>query len=222
MADLAQYIDHTLLKPETTFEDIKRIATEAKDNHFKSVCINPAMVPLAAKELEGSDVLVCTVIGFPLGATNPETKAFEVKNALANGAKEVDMVINIGALKSGEDALVRADIEAVVQAANKEALVKVIIETALLTDDEKKTACSLAVEAGADFVKTSTGFNGGGATIEDVRLMKEAVGDRAGVKASGGVKDRQTALALIEAGASRLGASSGVKILQGETSSENY
>ncbi|SDW25450.1 deoxyribose-phosphate aldolase [Marinococcus luteus] len=222
MADLAQYIDHTLLKPETTFEDIKRITTEAKDNHFKSVCINPAMVPFAAKELEGSDVLVCTVIGFPLGATNPETKAFEVKNAIANGAKEVDMVINIGALKSGEDDLVRADIEAVVQAANQEALVKVIIETALLTDKEKKTACSLAVEAGADFVKTSTGFNGGGATIEDVRLMKETVGDHAGVKASGGVKDRQTALALIEAGASRLGASSGVKILQGETSSENY
>lgn len=220
--NIANMIDHTLLKPEATEEQIVQLCAEAKQYGFASVCVNPSWVKTAARELSGTDVRVCTVIGFPLGATTPETKAFETKNAIENGAREVDMVINIGALKSGADDWVERDIRAVVEAAAGKALVKVIIETALLTDDEKVRACQLAVKAGADYVKTSTGFSGGGATIEDVALMRKTVGDNVGVKASGGVRDRKTAEAMIEAGATRIGTSSGVAIVSGQTGRADY
>ncbi|MED4269807.1 deoxyribose-phosphate aldolase [Geobacillus stearothermophilus] len=220
--NIANMIDHTLLKPEATEEQIVQLCAEAKQYGFASVCVNPSWVKTAARELSGTDVRVCTVIGFPLGATTPETKAFETKNAIENGAREVDMVINIGALKSGADDWVESDIRAVVEAAAGKALVKVIIETALLTDDEKVRACQLAVKAGADYVKTSTGFSGGGATVEDVALMRKTVGDNVGVKASGGVRDRKTAEAMIEAGATRIGTSSGVAIVSGQTGRADY
>ncbi|BBW95547.1 deoxyribose-phosphate aldolase [Geobacillus sp. FSL W8-0032] len=220
--NMAKMIDHTLLKPEATEEQIIQLCREAKQYGFASVCVNPAWVKAAARELSGTDVRVCTVIGFPLGATTPETKAFETNNAIENGAGEVDMVINIGALKSGDDELVERDIRAVVEAAAGKALVKVIIETALLTDEEKVRACQLAVKAGADYVKTSTGFSGGGATVEDVALMRRTVGDKAGVKASGGVRDRETAEAMIAAGATRIGTSSGVAIVRGQTGGAGY
>ncbi|WP_445612726.1 deoxyribose-phosphate aldolase [Geobacillus sp. YF-1] len=220
--NMAKMIDHTLLKPEATKEQIIQLCREAKQYGFASVCVNPAWVKAAARELSGTDVRVCTVIGFPLGATTPETKAFETNNAIENGAGEVDMVINIGALKSGDDELVERDIRAVVEAAAGKALVKVIIETALLTDEEKVRACQLAVKAGADYVKTSTGFSGGGATVEDVALMRRTVGDKAGVKASGGVRDRETAEAMIAAGATRIGTSSGVAIVRGQTGGAGY
>lgn len=216
-------IDHTLLKPEATKEQIVKLAEEAKEYSFASVCVNPAWVKTAAEILKDTpDVKVCTVIGFPLGATTSETKAFETKNAIENGADEVDMVINIGALKAQQNDLVESDIHSVVEAAKGKALVKVIIETSLLTDEEKKRACELSVKAGADFVKTSTGFSTGGATVEDIRLMRETVGPDIGVKASGGVRSREDALALVEAGATRIGASSGVAICKGEVSSSNY
>ncbi|CAM3886099.1 deoxyribose-phosphate aldolase [Geobacillus sp. FSL K6-0789] len=220
--NIANMIDHTLLKPEATEEQIVQLCAEAKQYGFASVCVNPSWVKTAARELSGTDVRVCTVIGFPLGATTPETKAFETKNAIENGAREVDMVINLGALKSGADDWVERDIRAVVEAAAGKALVKVIIETALLTDDEKVRACQLAVKAGADYVKTSTGFSGGGATVEDVALMRKTVGDNVGVKASGGVRDRKTAEAMIEAGATRIGTSSGVAIVSGQTGRADY
>lgn len=212
MTNLAAYIDHTLLKPEATEKDILKLTAEAVQYHFASVCIHPYWVKLAAKELAGTDVKVCTVIGFPLGATTAETKAFETKKAIEDGADEIDMVINIGALKSGDTEAVEADIRAVVKAAQGK-LVKVIIETCLLTNEEKELACRLAVKAGAHFVKTSTGFSTGGATIEDVKLMRQTVGDKAGVKASGGIHTKAEAEAMIEAGATRIGASSGVKIV---------
>lgn len=212
--EIAKYIDHTLLKADATKSQIETLCNEAKEYGFFSVCVNPTWVSFAANILEGSDVKVCTVIGFPLGATTSETKAFETVNAILYGAKEVDMVINIGALKSGDLAAVKNDIEAVVNAAKGQALVKVIIETSLLTDDEKKTACRLAVEAGADYVKTSTGFSTGGATAGDIQLMRETVGPEIGVKASGGVRTAADAKAMIEAGASRIGASSGVAIVK--------
>ncbi len=212
--EIAKYIDHTLLKADATKSQIETLCNEAKEYGFFSVCVNPTWVSFAANILEGSDVKVCTVIGFPLGATTSETKAFETVNAIHNGAKEVDMVINIGALKSGDLDAVKNDIEAVVNAAKGQALVKVIIETSLLTDDEKKTACRLAVEAGADYVKTSTGFSTGGATAGDIQLMRETVGPEIGVKASGGVRTAADAKAMIEAGASRIGASSGVAIVK--------
>ncbi|KIO67484.1 Deoxyribose-phosphate aldolase [Caldibacillus thermoamylovorans] len=212
--EIAKYIDHTLLKADATKSQIETLCNEAKEYGFFSVCVNPTWVSFAANILEGSDVKVCTVIGFPLGATTSETKAFETVNAIHNGAKEVDMVINIGALKIGDLAAVKNDIEAVVNAAKGQALVKVIIETSLLTDDEKKTACRLAVEAGADYVKTSTGFSTGGATAGDIQLMRETVGPEIGVKASGGVRTAADAKAMIEAGASRIGASSGVAIVK--------
>ncbi|MEC5268223.1 deoxyribose-phosphate aldolase [Heyndrickxia coagulans] len=212
MANLAAYIDHTLLKPEATEKDILKLTAEAAQYHFASVCINPYWVKLAARELAGTGVKVCTVIGFPLGATTAETKAFETKKAIGDGADEIDMVINIGALKSGDIEAVEADIRAVVEAAQGK-LVKVIIETCLLTNEEKELACRLAVKAGAHFVKTSTGFSTGGATIEDVKLMRQTVGDKAGVKASGGIHTKAEAEAMIEAGATRIGASSGVKIV---------
>lgn len=217
--ELNRMIDHTVLKADSKKADVLRVIEEAKAHHFYSVCINPAWVSLAANELAGSDIQVCTVIGFPLGANTSATKAFETKDAIANGATEVDMVINIGALKDGEDELVQKDIEAVVQAAEKKALVKVIIETALLTKEEIARACRLAKAAGADFVKTSTGFSTAGAKVEDVRLMRETVGAEMGVKASGGIHNAEEAQAMVESGASRLGTSASIAIVTGTTGS---
>lgn len=214
--DLAKLIDHTALKAETTEKDILTLISEAKEYGFFSVCINPVWVPLAADKLKDSQVKVCTVIGFPLGANAAETKAFEAAQAIANGADEVDMVINIGALKGAQYEAVLNDIQGVVAAAKGKALVKVIIETALLTDEEKVKACELAVEAGADFVKTSTGFSTGGATAADVKLMKETVGNEAQVKASGGIHSKEDVEEMVAAGASRIGASAGVAIVSGE------
>ena len=215
--NLNRMMDHTILKPETTKEGVVKIINEAKEHHFYSVCVNPTWVALAAEELKTSPTAVCTVIGFPLGANTTATKAFETTDAIENGADEIDMVINIGALKSGDNAFVQQDIEAVVAAAKDRALVKVIIETALLTNDEIVRACELAKAAGADFVKTSTGFSTGGATVDDVRLMRITVGPEMGVKASGGIHDEAQARALIEAGASRLGTSASVAIISGST-----
>ncbi|MBB5173715.1 deoxyribose-phosphate aldolase [Texcoconibacillus texcoconensis] len=220
--NIAKMIDHTMLKADTKKEQIDKVCQEAKEHGFFSVCINPTWIEEVANQLAESDVKVCTVIGFPLGATTPETKAFETKDAIEKGADEVDMVINIGQLKDGQYDAVKRDIQAVVDAANGQALVKVIIETSLLTDDEKRKACELAVEAGTDYVKTSTGFSTGGATVEDIRLMRETVGPDIGVKASGGMRDRETADAIIEAGASRIGASASVAIVQGGTSDSDY
>ncbi|HFI0354540.1 TPA: deoxyribose-phosphate aldolase [Streptococcus suis] len=218
---LNKYIDHTILKPETTKEQVAQILAEAKEYDFASVCVNPTWVAYAAQELKDSDVKVCTVIGFPLGANTPAVKAFETKDAIENGADEIDMVINIGALKSKNDELVLEDIQAVV-AASGDKLVKVIIETCLLTDEEKVKACQLSKEAGADFVKTSTGFSTGGATVEDVALMRKTVGPDMGVKASGGARSYEDAIAFIEAGATRIGASSGVAIMKGEKADGDY
>ncbi|HQY68503.1 MAG TPA: deoxyribose-phosphate aldolase [Pyrinomonadaceae bacterium] len=213
--DWASLIDHTLLKPEASESDIKKLCAEAVQFGFASVCVNPAWVKKAAGFLKGSGVPVCTVIGFPLGATLPDVKAFEARRAIFNGATEVDMVINIGALKSGDDCTVEDDIRAVVEAAHENhVLCKVIIETALLSDDEKVRACIASQNAGADFVKTSTGFAKGGATVNDVALMRHTVGKALGVKASGGVKGIDDARAMFEAGATRIGASVGVKIAQ--------
>jgi deoxyribose-phosphate aldolase len=220
--NIAKMIDHTALKPDTTKEQIIKLCKEAKEYGFYSVCINPAWVEEASRKLEGSDVDVCTVIGFPLGASTSNVKALETEDAIRNGATEVDMVINISKLKDGDLNYVENDIKAVVEAAKGKALVKVIIETCLLTDTEKETACQLAVKAGADYVKTSTGFSTGGATVEDIQLMRKTVGPNVGVKASGGVRSRESALALIEAGATRLGASSGVAIVSGEKSNADY
>ncbi len=213
--DWASLIDHTLLKPEASESDIKKLCNEAIQFGFASVCVNPTWVKSAAKFLKGSSVPVCTVIGFPLGATLSDVKAYEARRAIFNGAKEVDMVINVGALKSGDDCAVEDDIRAVVEAAHENGvLCKVIIETALLTDDEKVRACLASKNAGADFVKTSTGFSKGGATVQDINLMRRTVGKALGVKASGGVKGIEDARAMFEAGATRIGASVGVKIAQ--------
>ena len=213
--DWAALIDHTLLKPEASESDIKKLCNEAIQFGFASVCVNPSWVKKAAEFLEGSSVPVCTVIGFPLGATLPDVKAYEARRAIFNGAREVDMVINLGALKSGDDCSVEDDIRAVADAAHENGvLLKVIIETALLTDEEKVRACLASKNAGADFVKTSTGFAKGGATAEDVALMRRTVGHALGVKASGGVKGIEDARAMFEAGATRIGASVGVKIAQ--------
>ena len=212
---LAGMIDHTLLKPDATSDKIAQLCFEARKYHFASVCVNPTHVKLCADLLRDSDVKVCTVIGFPLGATSTEVKVFETRNALDNGATEIDMVLNIGALKAGESELVAKDICGVVETAHAAgALVKVIIETALLTDEEKVIACLLAKEAGADYVKTSTGFSGGGATVHDIELMRKTVGPTIGVKASGGIHTHEDAEALVAAGATRIGASAGVKIIQ--------
>ncbi|MET3682458.1 deoxyribose-phosphate aldolase [Alkalibacillus flavidus] len=219
---LASKIDHTQLKPETQTEKINQICQEAKDNHFASVCVTPTWVAHSYELLKDTDVKVCTVIGFPLGATTPETKAFETNQVIDQGATEVDMVINIGSLKDGQYEEVERDIQAVVDEAKDRALVKVIIETSLLTQDEKVKACELAKRAGADYVKTSTGFSGGGATVEDIKLMRATVGPEMGVKASGGVKSLEDANAMIEAGATRIGASSGVQIVNGEQSNSDY
>ena len=218
-ASVARLIDHTLLRPDATADDVRKLCAEARQYVFASVCINPYWVPLAAAELSGSGVKVCTVIGFPSGAHAPDVKAYEARRAVEQGAEEIDMVINIGALKSKDYALVEQDIRGVVQAGARDTVVKVILETSLLTREEKIMACSLAKAADADFVKTSTGFGGGGATVEDVMLMRETVGPEIGVKASGGVRTRDDAEKLVAAGATRLGASAGVKIVRGDTSS---
>lgn len=222
MNSIAKMIDHTLLKADATKEQVIELCNEAKQYEFASVCLNPTWVKTAAELLKGTTVKTCTVIGFPLGATTSEVKAFETKNAIENGASEIDMVINIGALKSGDTKAVQQDIEAVVNAAAGKAIVKVIIETSLLTDEEKRTACELSVLAKVDFVKTSTGFSTGGATVEDVKLMRSTVGPEMGVKASGGVRSLEDLTAMKEAGATRIGASSGVAIMNGLQSKSDY
>ncbi len=215
--DMARYIDHTLLKPDATASDIDQLCREAEQYRFASVCINPTWVKRAAENLRGSPVPVCSVIGFPLGATTAEVKAMEARRALRDGAREVDMVLNIGALKSGDHDLVLRDIEKVVDAAHEVgALCKVILETALLTDEEKVIASALSKKARADFVKTSTGFGPGGATVYDVALMREKVGPTMGVKASGGVRTAGDAEDMIAAGATRIGASAGIEIVGGK------
>lgn len=213
--NLAKRIDHTLLKPDATQAQIKCLCDEARTHGFASVCVNPVWVRFAKKQLQDSGVKVCTVIGFPLGATTPQAKAFEAQNAIQNGADELDMVINIGALKAGDAAAVLEDIRAV-RNTTPGKILKVIIETALLSDDEKVTACQLAAQAGADFVKTSTGFNGGGATAEDVALMRQHIPATMHVKASGGIRTRADAEKMIAAGAERIGTSGGVKIIEGK------
>ena len=210
---LASYIDHTLLKPDALELDIIKLCREALEYKFASVCINPAFVKLAYSFLKGTDVKVCTVIGFPLGATISEAKAFEAELSINNGASEIDMVINIGALKSGKYDMVESDIKAVADKCKGKALLKVIIETCLLTDEEKIKACEISKSAGADYVKTSTGFSTIGATAEDIQLMRECVGKEMGVKASGGIRDYATTMKMIDAGATRIGASASVKIV---------
>lgn len=219
--DLARLIDHTLLRPDATRTQIEKLCQEAFEYRFASVCINPTWVQLAASLLRGTPVRVCTVIGFPLGAATTDIKAEEAADAIYRGARELDMVLNVGALKSGEDLLVLSDIQAVVRKAKDIALVKVILETALLTDDEKIRACRLAQQAGADFVKTSTGFGPGGATEADVALMRRTVGPDLGVKAAGGIRDRETAMAMIRAGATRIGASASVAIVTGSAAGKS-
>jgi len=214
-AGAAQYIDHTLLKADATPEQIANLCAEAREHHFAAVCVNPCNIRQCTELLRGTDVHICSVVGFPLGATMPEVKAYETERVIWDGATEVDMVINIGALKGGDYALVQRDIEAVVHVAHRNrALAKVIIEAALLTDDEKVKACTLAKAAQADFVKTSTGFGPGGATLHDVELMRRTVGPDMGIKAAGGIRDYETAQQMIAAGATRIGASAGVKIVQ--------
>ena len=213
--DFAKMIDHTLLKTEAGKADLDKLLDEAKTYRFASVCVSPIWVSYTAEKLKGTGVKTCTVIGFPQGATPSVVKAFETQKAIADGAEEVDMVISVGRLKDQDYDYVREDIKSVVAAAKGKALTKVIIETCLLTNEEKRAACCLAKEAGADFVKTSTGFSSGGAVVEDVRLMRETVGAEMGVKASGGVRSRADAEAMVAAGATRLGTSSGVKIVAG-------
>lgn len=213
--DIAGYIDHTLLKPDATPAEIEKLCKEARDNHFAAVCVNPPFVRQCADLLKGTGVQVATVVGFPLGSHTTATKVFETEQALVDGATEIDMVINVGELKAGDDGFVREDIRSVVAAAHRAgALVKVIIEAALLNDQEKVRASRLSKEAGADFVKTSTGFGPGGATAHDVALMRQTVGPNLGVKAAGGVKTLEQAQEMIQAGATRIGASAGVKIVQ--------
>lgn len=214
-SDVAALIDHTLLKPEATRADVEELCREAATFRFASVCVNPAWVALATRRLVGSDVSVCSVVGFPLGATTADVKGYETRRAIFDGAREIDMVVNVGALKSGDYHLVERDIEAVtVPCRDCHVLSKVIIEAALLTDDEKVTACTLAKAAGADYVKTSTGFGPGGATVADVALMRRVVGADMGVKAAGGVRDLDSLRAMVAAGASRVGASAGVRIVE--------
>lgn len=212
--NIASYIDHTVLKADASCEQIEKICAEAKEYHFASVCVNSCHVPYCSKQLKDTDVEVCTVVGFPLGAMSTKAKAFEAAQAVEDGADEVDMVINIGWLKDGKDDLVLADIKAVKEACG-EKLLKVIIETCLLTDDEKVKACSLSVKAGADYVKTSTGFSTAGAKSADIALMRKTVGPEIGVKASGGIHTYEEAMEMIDAGASRIGASCGIAIVSG-------
>jgi deoxyribose-phosphate aldolase len=217
---IAGMIDHTLLKPDVTADQIAQLCFEARKYEFASVCVNPTHVKLCSDLLRDTDVKVCTVIGFPLGASSPDVKKFETETAIKDGANEIDMVINIGALKAGNNTLVSRDISEVTKVAHMAgAITKVIIETSLLTEEEKIRACLLSKEAGANYVKTSTGFAGGGATVEDIKLMRKVVGPGMGIKASGGVRDYQGAKNMVDAGATRIGASAGVKIVQGESSS---
>jgi len=211
--DIAKYIDHTILKPEATIEEVKKLCREAKEYSFASVCVNSCYTKLVSTELRGSDVKTCVVVGFPLGAMTKEAKAFETSDAIKNGANEIDMVINVGALKDKNYVLFKEDVEAVVNAAKGKAIVKVIIEACLLTDEEKVKACEISKEAKADFVKTSTGFSSGGATKEDIALMRKTVGPDLGVKASGGIRDYKTAMDMISVGASRIGASASITIV---------
>ncbi|MGN1400746.1 MAG: deoxyribose-phosphate aldolase [Bacillus sp. (in: firmicutes)] len=220
--NIAGMIDHTALKADTNEQQIITLCQEAREYKFASVCVNPYWVKKAAELLEGSEVKVCTVIGFPLGASSSAVKAFETQQAIEDGATEVDMVINIGALKDGDFETVEKDIKAVTEAAKGKALTKVIIETCLLTDEEKVKACELSVKAGADFVKTSTGFSTGGATKEDIALMRKTVGPDIGVKASGGVRNAEDAETMIKAGATRIGASAGIAIVNGLTADSDY
>ncbi len=222
-AQLAAAIDHTLLKPEASREDILRVCQEAREHGFASVCVNPLWVSTVAQALQGSEVKTCSVVGFPLGAVTTAAKVFETRQAVQDGAQEIDMVIDIAAARRADGPALEADISAVAQAAHDGgAILKVIIETSLLDDEAKVLACTSAVAAGADFVKTSTGFNGGGATVEDVRLMRSTVGPTIGVKASGGVRTREDALAVLDAGASRIGASSGIAIVSGGQGAAGY
>ena len=213
---IASMIDHTLLKQDATGEQIDRLCAEAAEYHFASVCVNPYYVVRCVKNLKGTGVKVCPVVGFPLGATTMETKVFETLQAVASGAEEIDMVINVCALKSGHIRGVEQEIQAMAAAVEGKAILKVIIETCLLTDEEKVLACQIAKRCGADFVKTSTGFSTGGATVEDVALMRRTVGPEMGVKASGGIRDYAKAKAMIDAGASRIGASAGIAIVEAE------
>jgi len=215
-ADLARYIDHTLLKTDASAKDIEKLCAEARTNCFYSVCVNGSRVELARHLLEETDVKVACVVGFPLGAMDADAKRFETEAAIDNGAQEIDLVVNVGRIKDGDDKAVLRELRDIVEAADERPL-KVILETCLLTRDEKIRVCQLAVEAGAHFVKTSTGFSTGGATVEDIKLLREIVGPKFGVKASGGIRDTQAALAMIEAGATRLGTSSGVAIVGGLT-----
>ncbi|MDW8801996.1 deoxyribose-phosphate aldolase [Clostridium sp. A1-XYC3] len=215
--EIQKYIDHTILKPEATEEEVTKLCKEAKEYKFASVCVNPYYTALVKENLKGTGVKTCVVIGFPLGANTKEVKAFETENAIGNGAEEVDMVINIGALKDKKYSVVEEDIKAVVDKAKGKALVKVIIETCLLSREEIIKACELSVKAGADFVKTSTGFSSDGAKVENVALMRKTVGSGVGVKASGGIRDFKTAMAMVEAGANRIGASAGIKIVEEST-----
>ena len=220
--NLASYIDHTILKADATRDQVLQVCEEAKAHSFWSVCVNPYYVSVVAEALKGSDVKVCSVIGFPLGASVTSIKAAETRQAIQDGADEIDMVINLAALKNGEDQVVRQDIEGVVAALEGKAILKVILETCLLTEAEKIRACSIAKAAGAHFVKTSTGFSTGGATVEDIALMRREVGSDMGVKASGGIRSREIALQMIEAGADRIGASASVAIVLNEESHSAY
>jgi len=222
--NLAKYMDHTILKPDTTIEGVKKICIEAIEHGFASVCINPYYTTYVSEKLKGTNIKTCVVIGFPLGANTKEVKAFEAAEAIENGADEVDMVINIGALKDKNYEVVKEDIEGVVKVASKKVIVKVIIETCLLTELEKVKACEISKACGADFVKTSTGFSNAGATPEDVALMRKTVGKELGVKASGGIRDYATALKMVEAGANRLGVSASVAIVNAsaKASTDDY
>lgn len=221
--EINRTIDHTLLKPDATFAQIERLCTEAKEYNFFSVCLNSYYVKKAVALLQGSQTKVCTVVGFPLGASTMETKRFEAMKSVAEGAREIDMVMNISAVKSQDWQYVLDDMSSLAQVCHQQgALLKVILEMCLLTEDEKKKACELAVKAGVDFVKTSTGFSTGGATLEDVRLMRSIVGPTMGVKASGGIRDLAQAKAMLEAGATRLGTSAGIEIIKGLTSNSAY
>jgi deoxyribose-phosphate aldolase len=220
--ELAGYIDHTLLKPEAIESQFEQLCNEAIKYKFKSVCVNSSWVPFVAKKLRGTGIIICSVIGFPLGGMDTRSKAFEARSAIANGATELDMVINVGALKSGNLKLVEEDIRAIKRACRSTTLLKVILETGLLTDAEKILACEISKKAGADFVKTSTGFSGSGATVQDIALMRRIVGPNMGVKASGGIKTFDQAVALIDAGANRLGCGSSIAVITGVEPQGNY
>ncbi len=221
-AEVARYVDHTLLKPEATRQQVEKLCAEAAEHHFASVCVNSSWVTLCARKLRGTGVKVAAVVGFPLGAMDSSTKAFETRRAIGEGADEIDMVINVGALKSGDLKLVEEDIRAVLRGCRQTTVLKVILENALLTDAEKVLACQIAKKAGAHFVKTSTGFSTSGAKVEDVALMRRIVGPQMGVKAAGGIRSYGDAIAMIRAGATRLGTSSGVAIVSGLASEAKY